>query len=182
MWLRKFLRPVVAAAALMPLALPHATRADTPQLRVTPVSDLRFGTFAVMDSGFRQVKPDGSVQSSGIFAAGNGGTGPARFRVSYDRGNNGNRRLDLEIQLRFAAAPVTTQGGIVSRLSQYQTDLPGYASVAAGQAITLRLTNCRTRVCETSFNLGGRLDVQRNYGGGSVTLPIPVDAVLISVR
>lgn len=182
MWLRKHVRLAVAAAALVPLVAPQEARADTPQLRVTPVNDLRFGTFAVMDTGYRLVRPDGSVQSVGIFAASNAGTGPARFRVRYDRGNNGNRRLDLEIELRFAASPIVTQGGIVAQLSQYQTDLPGYATVAAGQAVTIRIPNCRSRVCETSFNLGGRLDVDRNYGGGTVVLAIPVDAVLISVR
>lgn len=179
---RKALQLPLAMAAMALLVGSQPARADTPQLRVTPVNDLRFGSFAVMSDGYRVVRPDGSVQSSGIFSAGTAGTGPARFRVSYDRGNNGNRRLDLEIELRFAAAPVVTQGGIVAELKQYQSDLPGYATVAAGQAVTVRIANCRARVCETTFNLGGRLDVERNYGGGTVVLPIPVDAVLISVR
>ncbi len=180
--LRKVLQLPLAMAALALLVGSQTARADTPQLRVIPVNDLRFGSFAVMDTGYRVVRPDGSVQSSGIFSAGTSGTGPARFRVSYDRGNNGNRRLNLEIELRFAAAPVVTQGGIAAELTQYQSDLPGYANVAAGQAVTIRIPNCRTRVCETTFNLGGRLDVERSFGGGTVVLPIPVDAVLISVR
>lgn len=180
--LRKVLRLHATIVTLLLFLGPQAAQADTAQLRVIPVSDLRFGSFAVMDNGYRVVRPDGSVQSSGIFSAGTSGTGPARFRVSYDRGNNGNRRIDLEIELRFAAAPVVTQGGIVAELTQYESDLPGYANVAAGQPVTIRIPNCRARVCETIFNLGGRLDVERNYGGGTVVLAIPVDAVLISVR
>nr|WP_161593743.1 DUF4402 domain-containing protein [Parerythrobacter lutipelagi] len=166
----------------MVLFVPQTAHADFPRLRVIPESELRFGEFAVMDRGYRIVGPTGTVQSVGIFSTTNSGTGPARFKVSYDRGNNSRRRLDLKIELRFSATPMQTQGGLVTRLTQYQTDLPGYSTVSAGQAIEITIPNCVQRACETTFNLGGRLDVERDSGGGTVALGIPVDAVLISVK
>ena len=179
---RRMLRLPLAVMVLAALAGSQPARADFAQLRILPESELRFGTFAVMDNGYRVVRPDGSVQSVGIFSTSSSDTGPARFRIRYDRGNNGKRRLDLKIELRFAAVPVVTQGGLIVQLTQYQTDLPGYSNVTAGQAVEINIPNCTQRVCEMTFNLGGRLDVERNYGGGTVTLAIPVDAVLISVK
>ena len=143
---------------------------------------LRFGTFAVPVSGFREVSPSGSVTSSGIFALSNGGTGPARFTVQYDRGNNSKRRLDIVIDLTFSTPPAFVQGGLNARLSRYQTDLPGYGVIAPGQTLRIEMPNCLQRVCSRSFNLGGRLDVDRAFGGGLVEIPIPVDAVVISDR
>lgn len=173
---------MVAAAALMACAFqPASLGANSPRLVVTSNTDLRFGSFAVMDRGHRVISPGGAVQSSGIFSTGTADTGPARFTVAYDRGNNGRRKLDLEIEMVFGSAPVTTAGGVVARLSSYRSDLRDYPAIEAGQVVTVRLPNCVQRVCQTTFNLGARLDVDRDYGGTRVTLPIPVDVVLISV-
>lgn len=173
--------PCAVLAAIMSVQSVPASAAPA-SLRILPESDLRFGSFAVMDRGYRIVSPSGGVQSSGIFSVTTGDTGPARFTLRYDRGNNSRRRLNLRIQLVFSAAPVVTQQGIVARLSAYQTDLPGASSVQAGQIVEVEIPNCTQRVCSRSFNVGGRLDIERSFGGGLVTLPIPVDAVLISVR
>lgn len=151
-------------------------------MQIIPQSELSFGTFAVPTRGFREVSASGAVTSSGIFALSDTGTGPARFTVQYDRGNNGRRRLDLVIELVFSAAPVFNNGGVVAQLSRYQTDLPGYGVIEAGQVIRIELPNCLQRVCSRTFNVGGRLDIDRSFGGARVAIPIPVNAVLVSVR
>ncbi len=152
------------------------------RLLLSSDSNLRFGTFAVMDRGYRTVSPTGNVQSVGIFSTSTGDTSPARFTLAYDRGNNSRRNLNLRIQLVLSPAPVVTQNGVVARLSSYQTDLPGAANVQAGQVVEVLIPNCRQRVCSRSFNVGARLDVERNFGGASIEIPIPADAVLISVK
>lgn len=159
-----------------------AAIANKPELQIITNADLRFGAFAVPTRGFREISPSGSIISAGIFALNDSGTGPARFTVQYDRGNNGRRRLDLVIELVLSAPSTFTNGGLTAQLSRYQTDLPGYSFVQPGQVIRIEMPNCTQRVCSTSFNLGGRLDVERSFGGGPVVIPIPADAVLVSVR
>lgn len=170
----------VAALAFAAGAAP-AMAVPSKLLILNPVL-LRFGTFAVPSSGFREVSASGAVTSSGIFALDAGGTGPARFTIQYDRGNNSKRRLDLVIDLVFSTPPAFAQGGLTARLSRYQTDIPGYGVIAPGQTVRIDLTNCLQRVCSRSFNLGGRLDVDHTFGGGNVEIPIPVYAVVVSER
>lgn len=177
-----FRRYTAPLSALLLWTTPTAIKTAPPQLRIIPQTDLRFGSFAIIDRGYRVVDPAGGVQNVGIFSIASGDTGPALFRIRYDRGNNGRRRLDLRFQMVLSQAPVITQGGITAQLSQYQTDIPGYANVQAGEVIDISIPNCRTRICRTSFNVGGRLDVASNYGGGTIRVPIPADIVLISVR
>jgi hypothetical protein len=148
---------------------------------VTPVA-LRFGTFAVPSTGYREVSPSGAISSSGIFALDNSGVGPAIFTIQYDRGNNSKRRLDLTIEVVFSSPAPFSQGGLTAQLSRYQTDLPGYGLIQPGQVITIQIPNCTTRVCSRSFNLGGRLDVDRSYGGGLVDIAVPVDATVVAVN
>lgn len=177
------LRHSVPIALLLCLALaPQRAAADSPQLRVLPLAELRFGTFAVPDVGSIEVSPSGAVQRQGIVSVTSGDTGAARFSVRYDRGNNGRQRLNLLIQLTVSAPTSFVQGGVTASLSRFQTDLPGYATIAPNQIIEIRMPNCTQRVCETSFNLGGRLDIDRRFGGAAVAVPIPVDAVLVSVK
>ena len=159
-----------------------AAIANKPELQIISNAQLRFGSFAVPTRGFREISPSGAIISAGIFALSDSGTGPASFTVQYDRGNNGRRRLNLVIELVLSAPSTFTSGGLTAQLSRYQTDLPGYSSVQPGQIIRIEMPNCTQRVCSTSFNLGGRLDVERNFGGGPIVIPIPADAVLISVR
>jgi len=158
------------------------SQADPEKVTILTPLALRFGTFAVPTTGYREVTASGAVTSSGIFALDDSGVGPARFTVEYDRGNNSKRRLDLTIEVVFSAPATFAQGGLTARLSRYQTDLPGYGLVQAGQVLTLTIPNCLDRVCSRSFSLGGRLDVDRSFGGGPVVIPIPVDAVLVAVR
>lgn len=143
---------------------------------------LRFGTFAVPTSGYREVSASGAVSGAGIFALTSAGTGPARFTLQYDRGNNSKRRLDISVDLIFSTPPAFAQGGLTARLSRYQSDLPGYATIAPGQSVRIELVNCVQRVCSVSFNIGGRLDVDRTFGGGQVDVPIPVYAAVVAER
>jgi len=171
----------VLFSVLMLLA-PARAAAAPPELRIISETELEFGTFAVIGSGYRIVGPDGSIQSTGIFSMSSSDTSPARFTIRYDRGNNGRRRLNLRIQLILAPAPMVTQGNLVARLSNYRTDIPGAANVSPGQIVEVTIPNCRTRICSTSFRVGGRLDIQSNSGGGKIAIPIPAEIVLISVR
>ncbi|MBY6014531.1 DUF4402 domain-containing protein [Qipengyuania gaetbuli] len=171
----------IAAACALALGVWSVPAAgDKPQLSVINGQGLRFGTFAVPTSGYREISPSGGVTSGGIFALDQSGVGPAQFVVQYDRGNNGRRRMDLVIELVFAAPATFAQGGLTARLSRYQIDLQGYGMVQPGQVIRVEIPNCVQRVCSRSFNLGGRIDVDRTFGGGLVEIPIFVDAVLVS--
>ncbi|WP_100259555.1 DUF4402 domain-containing protein [Qipengyuania seohaensis] len=173
---------ISAACALMCMFAASPAASNRPQVSVQNPAALRFGTFAVPTSGFREVSPRGGISSGGIFALDDTGVGPAQFVVQYDRGNNGRRELNLVIEIVFSAPGTYAQGGLTARLSRYQIDLPGYGAVQPGQVIRIELPNCRQRVCSRSFNLGGRIDVDRNFGGGLVEIPIIVDAAVISVK
>lgn len=181
--MKRRVRPGLAGG-LMVLAAGGAgpLQAAPDQLTVLSPTELRFGTFAVPTTGFREVTAAGGINSSGIFSIDDSGVGPARFTVRFDRGDNSRRRLDIVIELVFTAPAPFARGGLTARLGRYQTDLPGYAVVQPGQVIRLDITNCTQRVCERSFNLGGRLDIERAYGGGPVSIAVPLDAVLVSAR
>ncbi len=170
-----------AICALLCLCLGPA-RAAPAQLTIVPQSDLRFGSFAVMTSGYRIVSPSGAVQDSGIFSTSSGDTGPAQFALIYDRANNSKRTLNLQIQLTFLPPQSVQLGGVTATLSGYQSDIPGAPQIVPGQIVEINIPNCTARVCQTTFRLGGRLDVDRTSGGGNVSIPIPVDALLVAVR
>ena len=182
--MRRHSKLLLAAAALFGafLLVPNLANANSPQLNVIPERDLRFGSFAVPSSGYREVSPTGTVISSGVFSLNTADTGPARFTVVYDRGNNGRRNLNLRIQLVFSPPPTVQVGGVTAQLSAYRSDLPNAPQIAPGQIVEIFIPNCRTRTCSRTFHLGGRLDVTRTFGGGRVAIPIPVDATLISTR
>lgn len=183
LWSRRRGRRARIVCLVLPGLLVSAvpTRADQPEVRVTAIRDLRFGSFAVPSSGWREVTPAGVVSGSGIIAM-PGATGPAQFTLTYDRGNNGQVRLNIQLQLILLPAPVVTQQGVVARLTGYQTDLPGAARVAAGQPVLVSLPDCRQRLCAVSFHVGGRLDLERTSGGGRVEVPIPVSVSVLSIR
>lgn len=173
---------LLPAVALAALAGSGPAIAIPPKLTVVNSVFLRFGSFAVPTSGYREISPTGGVTGAGIFALNSAGTGPAQFTVQYDRGNNSKQALNLTIDMVFSAPPNFSQAGLTARLTRLQSDLPGYATIAPGQVVRLQVVNCVQRVCSRSFNLGGRLDVDRGFGGGVVEIPIPVDAVVIAER
>lgn len=178
------MRTFVALPLLLALGFssgPVAAQAKA-EVRVVSERDLRFGRFALADRGYREITPSGQVLDSAIFPVPGGSSGPAQFTLSYDRGNNGQQRLNLRLQLVFGPAPVTTVNGVVARLTAYQTDLPGAARVSAGQAVFVDIPNCVQRICARTFQVGGRLDITRNFGGASIAVPIPITATVISIR
>lgn len=177
----RWVRACCVAALTLGLGSTPATGAPS-QISVTNPLPLRFGSFAVPSSGYREVSASGAISGAGIFALNSTGTGPARFTVQYDRGNNSKRRVDVTIDLVFSTPSAFAQGGLTARLSRYQSDIPGYPTIAPGQTVRVQLNNCLQRVCSMSFNMGGRLDVDRSFGGGTVAVPIPVDAVLVAER
>jgi hypothetical protein len=50
-----------------------------------------------------------------------------------------------------------------------------------GTTMTLTLRGCAQRRCGTSFRVGGRLQVTRNYGGGELVFPLPAVATVLAV-
>lgn len=155
--------------------------ANQPQVRITPESELRFGTFMVFGTGSRTVTAMGNVTDVSLVALEGSRAGPARFTVSYDRGNQSRNILDIELELVISQPARVRMGGVEGQLSNFETDLPGAGRIAPGQPIRINLNNCRDRVCSVSFNVGGRLEVSRQYGGASLSIPIPVDVTVISI-
>lgn len=168
-------------AALLALAALTADPvvAKPQEVRIRSQGKLSFGTFMVFGTGARSVSASGAVIDTAIVALDGGQPRPARFTVEYDRGNESKQVLEVTIELALSAPGSLRFGGVEARLSGFETDLPGYSRVAAGEIVTLRLTDCRARVCSRSFTVGGRLDVTRNFGGAMVEIPIIVDARIV---
>lgn len=175
----QFAAKAVVVLASMLLVNPPAL-AREPEVRITADSDLQFGTFMVFGNGARTVSASGAVNDLGVVGLDGGIPAPARFTISYDRGNEGNVTLDIVLELVFSAPPLVRVNGVEARLSGYETDLPGALRIDPGRAIRLTLANCRTRICSRSFQVGGRLDVTRLFGGAQLVVPIPVDVTVIS--
>lgn len=177
------LRRRIARAGLGLLAaasLPQAVRADQPTISVSQNAPLRFGSFMVFDSGSRTVGVAGDVLDSGIAGTPEEYPAPAQFTVSYNRGNESRRPLELVIEVTLADVPPVTLGGIRASVSNLTSDLPGGAALLPGRPVRITIANCSQRVCGRSFRIGGRIDVSRSYGAGQLTLPLLVQAVLIS--
>lgn len=177
-------RPKRRAAGLVGLALavlPGFAEAKPPQLDVIAQRQLRFGTFGVMSSGARVVSPSGAVTNFAIIPASGSVTGPAEFTVVYDRGNESKRALSLVIEVILLPPPPLAQGGLAATVSDFTSDLPEAPVLVPGQPVTLAINNCQTRLCARTFRVGGRLQVQRSYGGGTIAIPLPITANLLSV-
>ncbi len=145
-------------------------------------SDLSFGSIVVFGSGSRTVTASGSVIDSGLVPWGPQGGSPALFTVSYDRGNEGRRTLDLQIELVLSNVPPISMNGVSASVAGFDSSLPGAWQIAPGQPFSLRIPNCVERVCSVSFAIGGRLDVTRYQGGAELRFPLAVDATLVSVK
>jgi len=158
---------------------PAPVVAKPQEVRVRSQSPLSFGTFMVFGNGSRSVSATGAVADSAIVTLDGGQPRPARFTIEYDRGNESKQVLDVTIEIVMSAPSSVRSGGVDARLSAFETDLPGYPRVASGQALTVRLTDCRARVCSRTFSVGGRLDITRLFGGAKVEIPIIVDARVV---
>ena len=178
---RRSARGALAALACASLALgPAPARAVPAQVRIIPESELNFGTFMVFGPGSRTVSASGAVSDVSIVDLEGNTPAPARFTVLYDRGNNSRQVLDIEIELVMSPSVPVRVAGVRGELSAFETDLPQALRIEPGRPIRISLPNCRTRVCSKSFQLGARLDVDRQFGGASLAIPIPFDATVIS--
>lgn len=175
-------RRLLAALGLAALLVPTLAGAEQPSVRITPQGDLRFGTFLVFGTGARTVSAAGTVTNVALIPVAGDAPAPARFTVSYDRGNNSSHVLNVELDVVISASPPVRIGGIDARLSALETTLPGALQVQAGRPIRVRMTGCRARVCSQSFQIGGRLDVTRQSGQASLSIPIPLEATVVSVE
>lgn len=172
----------LALGLVLAIGWPLSVHGKTPEVSITADRALHFGTFMVFGSGSRTVSAAGAVIDNSIVALEGMASAPARFTVSYDRGNESKHVLDIELELVISSMPRIREGGVEGAVANLQTDLPGAAQVRPGEAIRLTLAQCRTRVCSRSFHVGGRLDVTRSFGGGVLLIPIPIDAAVISVE
>lgn len=175
-------RVLVASAVALGLGIAGPASAKEPEVHVIPQSELRFGTFMVFGTGSRTVTALGNVTDVSLVALEGDPVGPARFTISYDRGNESKHVLDIELELVISQPPRVRQGGVDAQLSALESDLPGSQRVSPGRPIRVFLANCRERVCSISFNVGGRLEVSRQFGGASLSIPIPVDVTVISAN
>lgn len=171
-----------AAALLAALsALPGTAVAKQPTLAVRAEADLDFGALVVPSAGWRVVGATGATSSGGLMPAGASGTSPARFTVAYDRGNEGNKVLNLTIEVVLVSLPSASISGVRARLSSLDTDIPGVPRLIPGQVVRLRIANCRTRICAQTFRVGGRIDVERSSGGGRLVFPLPLVATVTAI-
>lgn len=156
--------------------------ADTPSVYASADTNLRFGRMVVFGSGTRTVTPAGGVtDTGGILSASGDSPGPSQISVGYDRGNEGNKVLRVVLLITFGAVPPVSQGGVTATVTNLTSDLPGALTITAGQTVQVTINNCRVRRCGTTFNIGGRLNVTRMYGGASISTPVPVSVTVVSV-
>lgn len=170
----------LAACALAAALIAAPAIAKPQEVRIRSQGQLSFGTFMVFGSGSRSVSASGAVMDNAIVTLDGSQPRPARFTIEYDRGNESKHVLEVTIELVMSAPSNVRFGGVNARLSAFETDLPGYSRIASGDAMTVRLSNCRARVCSKTFTVGGRLDVTRNFGGAKVDIPISLDARIVA--
>lgn len=168
--------------ALGALSCPSPALADPARTTVKADMRLDFGKMVVVDNGSRRISPGGVVTDSGVLSAPGNTTRPAQFTVAYDRGNESRRPLDVTVEVVLSAPGTVASGGVSGKLSAFETDLPEYGSVAPGQVVRVALQGCVQRVCSRSFRVGARIDLARRYGGGTLAMPLPIDATVISVE
>lgn len=170
-------------AAVCLLAKPEPAHADVPLAYAIAEADLRFGRIVVYGSGARTVTPAGAVtDTGGIVSASADNPGPARFTVGYDRGNEGNKSITVTMVITFGAVPPVTLGGVTASVTNLTSNLAGALTIVPGQTHQFTVANCRTRRCGVSFDVGGKLDVTRTYGGAEISTPVPVSVTVVSVN
>ena len=185
---------ISALLGLLSTFIAAEARAASANISLTADTKLRFGTFVAFNGGSRTVSATGVVTNDRIWpvtATGSGqgsgrvsetSTGPAQFTLTYDRGNGDHEPLSLTIQLILLAPAPVAITGVSGSLSGFDTDLPGVANLQPGQSIPATISNCTTRLCTLSFHIGARLDVSRSGAGASLSMAIPLSAVLVRVE
>ena len=164
------------------LSLSSGALAQSADLRIVKNRDLNFGTFMVFGRGMRTVSPAGLVTDQAIIDLEGERARPAQFTVVYDRGDASNHVIDVTVELAVSAGGAFREKGVGAQLAAFETDVPGYAKISAGEVIRLNIKNCRARRCSISFAVGGRLDVSRQFGGGDIIIPVELDARVVLVN
>lgn len=149
-------------------------------LTVTADAQLRFGAFIVVSQGSRRVSANGTVTSDSIYPVGNAAVGPAQFTVTYDRGNNNHKPINVIFEVILAGVSPVNQSGLRGALSTFDSDLAGAGVLVPGRAYSVTIANCAARTCSKTFRIGARLDVTRSSGGGVLSIALPIIANLIS--
>lgn len=180
------LRDHLVSRALGTVALCFLANAATsvtakpPLIQISERTELRFGKFAVPQAGERTVATDGSISDTGLLSVGPTDTGPATFVITYDRGNQSKKRIDIELLLTVQSGTFSN-GRITANLKNFTSDIPGSPNLVAGQPVSLTLPNCQTRICSTSFKIGATMAIINSSGGGQVTIPTYLDVLVDEV-
>lgn len=176
-------RPAAARIALAAalFCLGPAPAAAAPSVTVIAEQPLRFGTLIVPGSGWRTIGADGTVADSGLLAIGGGAAGPARFTITYDRGSDSTRPINIVMQVFVTGTQSIRRDQVTGRLSRFETDLPGIAGLLSSPAATFTINGCRQRRCSQTFRVGARLQVDRANGGAELVFPLPVTASVLAV-
>lgn len=148
------------------------------ELSVKEESPLSFGSFVVMTSGTRTIRPDGALADVGIIPVSGSVTRPAQFKVTYDRGSPSRQPLDIEIAVALPRSLNFNQDGLVASLAALQTDL---STQGGNSGFVLKIARCQTRLCSASFRVGGSLTVSQARGSGNITISLPVTATIASL-
>lgn len=167
-------------AGMLP-AHPGAALAKVPSVTVSADQPLRFGTLLIPFAGSRSVSPNGSVTDLGLYAVGNDPVGPAQFTITYDRGNESRRLIDITVQVFLSANQVIKVGGVEGLVSDLVSDIPGSGDFRTGGQVRLTIRNCKERRCSLSFRVGGKIAVSRSSGGASLVLPLSASVAVLSV-
>lgn len=155
--------------------------ADPASLTVVAQRPLNFGTLMVPSSGSRTLGSDGSISDSGVIAISGEQASPAEFAITYDRGSENNRSINIMVQVFLSGGQTTSTDGVEGRLSLFDTDLALDGGLSSGATGTFTITDCRERRCTQTFRVGARLDVDRSFGGATMIFPLPVTATVLAV-
>lgn len=153
-------------------------------IAITPLADLRFGTFAVFSTGSREITPAGGISSTGIATVSGDTTGPAEFEIVYDRGRNAANPppQTVEIGLTLFSVAAANGTGVTGTVSNFTSSLPGLPTITPNQMVTVSIPNCLTRICRLPFRIGGKLSVSRTTGGGMLAFALPMTATLLTIN
>ena len=175
---RRFVGCGIALAALV--LVPGQVEAAAPSVTVTADQSLRFGSFFTDTAGTRTVTATGSVTGSAIVPLTGTTPGPARFTITYDRGNNASVAYSLLISVLVPGAASQVSGGVTGTIARFDTDLPGVSALLPGQTAQVTITGCQRRLCSRSFRVGGTLQVTRTAGGADLAIPLPIVVTVLA--
>lgn len=172
--------------ALVPAALctfasnPGLVEAKPPMVQIAERQELRFGKFAVPSFGERTIGTDGSIRDTGLLPVGPSNTGPATFVLTYDRGNASKKQIVVDVLFSIQGGTYSN-GRVTANLKNFTSDLPGAPNLLPGQPVSIRLSDCQSRVCSTTFRVGATMEITNATGGGEVIIPTYLDVMVEEV-